>query len=81
MIWYKVGQVVGAVFVLTIYAYLTIDLYNNIRNGNSVTSNIAALFAVASWQNLIRLATACQANKEIIPVETTQKKFYRLERD
>lgn len=63
MFWYRLGQVLGVVFTLVIYTYLIVDMIHNIKTHQSVTPNIAAFFAIAAWQNMVRLSHKCQKNK------------------
>lgn len=80
--WYKLWVTIGFILMTAIEVYIAIDIYHNFRNGKSIAADLAALFAIAAWKNVSRLAQKCHAGdkKEVAP-ETTNKKFYRLERD
>ena len=58
--WEKIGAIVGFVVVTAINVYVFIDLARNLSSGKSIVSNLCAIFAVAAWQNTVKLSIQCK---------------------
>jgi hypothetical protein len=63
--WEKIGKFVGIVVITGINAYVFIDLIRNIRADKSIVSDLCAIFAIAAWQNTIKLSIKCQKSRTL----------------
>jgi hypothetical protein len=50
--WTNVGFYIGFVFFIFIYFYAIFDAYLKYKNGESIVSNLALLFAFFAWRKV-----------------------------